>query len=276
VRYFEGGAISAPPKFRVGFLPSLTPFATARARPSPVRARISSCSNSAKPASIVSIRRPCGVVVSAKAGLLLGDRRQDVEQVARRSRQAIEPRHQKHVAGVELVERTAKLGAIGRRAAGRLTPHLLRAGGPQLLHLRVDALAVRRYPCIGVNHGAILPLYFAPEKPFSIKGHFDVRNSLTPAYSTDVSKSILRSVERKRGTCRGLRVCCASASRGSKHRAFGFDAKRSEDHNDDCSRPGHKGERERIVATVADRDAGLLLRNPVQHPYAGSVESTKG
>ena len=38
---------------------------TARARPSPVRARISSRSNSARPPSTVSIKRPCAVVVSA-------------------------------------------------------------------------------------------------------------------------------------------------------------------------------------------------------------------
>jgi hypothetical protein len=35
-----------------------------------------------------------------------------------------------------------------------------------LLHLRVEALAVRRYPCIAVNHAGILLLYSAPEKPF--------------------------------------------------------------------------------------------------------------
>jgi hypothetical protein len=44
-----------------------TPFALARALPSPVRARINSRSNSAKPPSTVSISRPCGVVVSAQA-----------------------------------------------------------------------------------------------------------------------------------------------------------------------------------------------------------------
>src|SRR5262245_25247834 len=38
-------------------------------RPSPVRARISSRSNSAKPPSTVNISRPCGLVVSAQASL---------------------------------------------------------------------------------------------------------------------------------------------------------------------------------------------------------------
>jgi hypothetical protein len=51
------------------------------------------------------------------------------------------------------------------------------SGGLELAHLSVHALAVRPYPCAGMNHGMILPLYSAPEKPFLIKGLFDVRNS---------------------------------------------------------------------------------------------------
>src|SRR4030095_5071479 len=43
----------------------------ARLRPSPVRPRISSLSNSAKPPSTVSISLPCGVVVSAQTFLRL-------------------------------------------------------------------------------------------------------------------------------------------------------------------------------------------------------------
>ena len=42
-----------------------TPRALARSRPSPVRVRMSSRSNSANPARTVSISRPCGEVVSA-------------------------------------------------------------------------------------------------------------------------------------------------------------------------------------------------------------------
>jgi hypothetical protein len=64
----------------------LTPRACARLRPSPVRARISSRSNSAKPPRTVSIRRPCGVVVSAQEGpeadAPLGKRVKRVEQIA--------------------------------------------------------------------------------------------------------------------------------------------------------------------------------------------------
>jgi hypothetical protein len=49
--------------------PKLIPRACARLRPSPVRARISSRSNSASPPRTVSNSRPCGVVVSAQAFL---------------------------------------------------------------------------------------------------------------------------------------------------------------------------------------------------------------
>src|SRR5580704_9697987 len=94
------------------------------------------------------------VAERSESGLLVGDRRQYVEKVARRSRQAIEPRHHKHVAGVELVEDTAELGAVGLRAAGRGAVDLLRASRAQLPHRRVNALAVRRYPCIAPIHEA--------------------------------------------------------------------------------------------------------------------------
>jgi hypothetical protein len=64
----------------------------------------------------------------------------------------VKPRCHEYVAGVELVKRAAKPGAVGLRAARRLAPHLPGTGGAQLLDLRFDALAVRRYPYIGMNH----------------------------------------------------------------------------------------------------------------------------
>ena len=51
--------------------PNFTPRSLARFLPSPVRARISSRSNSAKPPRTVSISLPCGVVVSAQASFRL-------------------------------------------------------------------------------------------------------------------------------------------------------------------------------------------------------------
>jgi hypothetical protein len=52
-----------------GLRPRITPLAFARSRPSPVRVRISSRSNSANPPNAVSIKRPCAVVVSAQVSL---------------------------------------------------------------------------------------------------------------------------------------------------------------------------------------------------------------
>src|SRR5215510_10125656 len=48
----------------LGLRPNLTPFAIARLRPSPVRSRISSRSNSAMAARSVESSRPCGLEVS--------------------------------------------------------------------------------------------------------------------------------------------------------------------------------------------------------------------
>jgi hypothetical protein len=67
-----------------------------------------------------------------EAGALAGDRREGVQKVARRSRQAIEARDREHVAGVEPGEDAAELGAIGLRAARHLAEHLARAGGLEL------------------------------------------------------------------------------------------------------------------------------------------------
>jgi hypothetical protein len=83
--------------------PILTPFATARSRPSPVRARINSRSNSASPSSTVSIRRPYAVVVSAHVSLrerkpaLGGDRRQCVQKIAGRAGQPVKARQRQHL-----------------------------------------------------------------------------------------------------------------------------------------------------------------------------------
>jgi hypothetical protein len=83
--------------------------------------------------------------------------------VFRRSRvdraQAVEPRDHEHVAGVELGENAAQLGAVGLRAARGLAPNLLRAGRAQLLHLCIDTLAVGRYSCVAPDHGRVFCYY---------------------------------------------------------------------------------------------------------------------
>src|ERR1700719_961776 len=132
-----------------GGRPIFTPFALARSRPSPVRARINSRSNSASPPSTVSIRRPWAVVVSAHVSL--SERkpaplpviaasvfnRSRVDRASRSRRVTV-----KHVALFKLADDAAQLGAVGSRAACRFPKDLLGSGGAQLLHLRVEALAV--------------------------------------------------------------------------------------------------------------------------------------
>ena len=71
----------------------------------------------------------------------------------------------------------AQLRAVGLCAAGCFLKNFLGSGGAQLLRLRVNALAVRGYPCIAVNHGMILHRTFATGKPFLINGLFLVRKS---------------------------------------------------------------------------------------------------
>ena len=60
---------------------------------------------------MVSINRPCGVVVSAHAEARagIGDGVQDVQQIAHRSCQPIEPRDHEHVAGLDGAEELAQL-----------------------------------------------------------------------------------------------------------------------------------------------------------------------
>jgi hypothetical protein len=64
----------------------------------------------------------------------------------------------------------AQLHPVGPRSARRFTKDFFGPGPAQLLHLRVNALAVCRYPRIAVNHAGILHVIFAQEKPLKIKG----------------------------------------------------------------------------------------------------------
>ena len=63
-----------------------------------------------------------------------------------------------------------KLGALGVGTTGGIAVDLAGAGGPELLHLGVNALAVGRDPCIAVNHGVILHRICATRKLKVIKG----------------------------------------------------------------------------------------------------------
>src|SRR3984893_10653041 len=142
-----------------GGRPILCPRATARARPSPVRARIKSLSNSARPPSTVSIKRPCDVVVSAHVSprdLKPAFLAVIAASVFNRSRvdraRRVEPGDCKHVADVEHLEQSAKLCAVGLRAARHFEEDFFASGLGELAHLAVNALAVRRYPGIAVFH----------------------------------------------------------------------------------------------------------------------------
>jgi hypothetical protein len=124
------------------------PRAFVRSRGSAVRIR--SRSNSASSPSTVSIKRPCGVVVSAQVSPREWKpalRSVIAARVFRRSRVERCDRH--HVAGVELVDQPAQLRAVGLGSADiHVREHLLAAGLGQLPCLRVNVLALgtRRYP----------------------------------------------------------------------------------------------------------------------------------
>jgi len=112
-----------------------------------------------------------------EGGLLAGDRRQGVQQVAGRAGQPVESRHGHHVARGERVEQPAKLGAVGLHPARHFPKHLHASGGGELPRLRVNALAVGRDSCIPVNHEVIMHRISAPEKGLVFRRLVLVRNS---------------------------------------------------------------------------------------------------
>jgi hypothetical protein len=97
---------------------------------------------------------PC-VIERTKARALAGDGGQRVQEVAGRARQPVEARYHQHVAFSKLADDAAQLGAVGPRAACRFPKDLLGSGVTQLLHPRVEVLAVGRYPRVAVFHGSL-------------------------------------------------------------------------------------------------------------------------
>jgi hypothetical protein len=65
------------------------------------------------------------------------------------------------------------LSQLNSQAAAPTKP----VGGLKLAHLRVNALAVGRDPCIAVNHGLLMHVISARKKLFSINGLGFVQNS---------------------------------------------------------------------------------------------------
>ena len=88
---------------------------------------------------------PC-VAERAETSLLAGDLRERVQQIVRRARQPVEPGHHEHVAGVELVDRAAKLRPVGLGPARDFADYLIRPVLPECGDLSGTALAVGRYP----------------------------------------------------------------------------------------------------------------------------------
>jgi hypothetical protein len=118
-----------------------------------------------------------GIAQGPEPGLLAGDRRQGVKQIASGSRQPVETCHHQHVTRTQHIEQAAELGAVGPGPACHFPIDLLAAGVGELAHLGVNALAVRGDAGIAVHHAVILHRIFAPEKPCSFKGEILVRKS---------------------------------------------------------------------------------------------------
>jgi hypothetical protein len=123
--------------------------------------------------STVNIRRPCGVVVSAHVS---ARERNPVPlsvmvlRVRKRSRvESVESSDHEHVTGVEGGDGAGELGTVGLRTPRLLAEHLDGIGEGQGVDLRVDALSIRRYPCVAVNHPAIMMATYAMEMPSPVK-----------------------------------------------------------------------------------------------------------
>jgi hypothetical protein len=58
-----------------------------------------------------------GIAQRPEPRLLLGDRREGVEQIPGRSCQPVQPGHHQHVVRLDRLQRAAKLGAVGLRPA---------------------------------------------------------------------------------------------------------------------------------------------------------------
>ena len=134
-------------------LPISTPRALARSRPSPVRLRISSRSNSE--------RRP-GIPQRLEAGALVGDGAKQVEKVFRRPGEAIKPVTTKTSSLPRRPDvQAGQLFPVRLCAADLLLEYLGAARRLQLRYLRRQRLAVGRYS--SVAQSAISASIFAPD-----------------------------------------------------------------------------------------------------------------
>ena len=75
----------------------------------------------------------------------------------------VQARHHHHVARRELVEQTAKLGAVSFGSARHLPKHRVGICGLQSVHLRRHCLPVRRDSRVAINHPRIMAVIYAKE-----------------------------------------------------------------------------------------------------------------
>src|SRR5215469_548735 len=92
-----------------------------------------------------------GVGHALEARASLADRVEDVQQIARRARQAIEPGDDQHIALLETLEDLRKLGAVGLRTAHLLAVDLGATSGMERGILGRQGLAVGADAGIAVN-----------------------------------------------------------------------------------------------------------------------------
>ena len=90
----------------------------------------------------------------SQAGPSVADPLGNVEKIARRSGEAIKPRHRHHVAGLQMVQHLRQLGAAALRAGCLFLEHALAAGRFQRRALLVEGLAIGRDAGISDHHGA--------------------------------------------------------------------------------------------------------------------------
>src|SRR5262249_30855126 len=123
------------------------------------------------------------VLQRLEAGAALADLGEHVEQVARGSRQPIEPRDDQHVAVLELPDRLRQLGPVGLGARNLFFEHLGAAGGHELGVLAREILAVGAYPRISEHRHSValscmrlLSIRYARLNQAKINVKFFVRN----------------------------------------------------------------------------------------------------
>ena len=92
-----------------------------------------------------------------QAGLGVADPLSNVEKIARRSGEAIKPRHRHHVPGLQMVQHLRQLAAAALRAGCLFLEHALAAGRFQRRALLVESLAVGRDAGISDKQGQGLP-----------------------------------------------------------------------------------------------------------------------